>query len=90
MSAPVRRAIENHAVELAVQEFTRIGYRVDKRGKPFDLLCSRGDEVVYVEVKGTTTFGEEVFLTPNEVVFASQHLDSMVLFVVTDIALDLA
>ena len=33
----------------------------------YDLICRRGDEVKHVEVKGTTTDGAEVILTPNEV-----------------------
>jgi hypothetical protein len=90
MSATLRRAIELHAVGRAVEAFSRRDYHVEKRGKPFDLLCSRGEEILYVEVKGTTTLGEEVFLTPNEVSFARNHEKSMALFLVSDIVLELA
>jgi Domain of unknown function (DUF3883) len=39
----------------------------------YDLICRRGDEVKHVEVKGTTTDGIEVILTPNEVRHAPEY-----------------
>src|SRR5262249_48269767 len=61
------------------------GYKVDVRGKPYDLHCTRADNTLHVEVKGTTTTGEEILLTPNEVTFAEEHSSSMALFVVSGI-----
>ncbi len=51
-------------------EFTKCGYTVKRRGKPFDLLCIRDSETLFVEVKGTQSNGEAVFLTRNEVQWA--------------------
>jgi hypothetical protein len=80
-----RRAIEDFAVQRAKRYYEAQGYSVDVRGKPYDLLCSKGNTLLHVEVKGTTTSGEEILLTPNEVVFADEHSSSMALFVVSDL-----
>lgn len=84
-SPEARRAVELYAEELAKRHFENEGYCVEKYGKPYDLRCSRGAEVLYVEVKGTTTLGEGVLLTRNEVEFARKHSECMVLFVVREI-----
>jgi len=44
---------------------------------PSDLRCTKGIEVLRVEVKGTQTEGEEILLTPNEVAFVTSHRDTM-------------
>jgi hypothetical protein len=44
------------------------------------LRCTKGIEVLHVEVKGTQTEGEEILLTPNEVAFVTSHRDTMELF----------
>lgn len=44
--------------------------------------------ILYVEVKGTTTAGESVLLTPNEVAFARSHAGRMELFLVHGIVLE--
>jgi hypothetical protein len=80
-SPEVRRAVEQHAMQRATDHFRAEGFHVEVLGKPYDLRCTRGDEVRYVEVKGTSTDGEEVLLTPNEVAFARQNARHMVLYV---------
>jgi len=50
-------------------------------------MCVRGDETLYVEVKGTTTAGEEILLTPNEVRFARANKSAMALYVLQAIRL---
>jgi hypothetical protein len=87
-SDPVeRKAIELFAVRQARQHYEKDGYLVEEFGKPFDLRCTRGSEVLFIEVKGTQGFGEEVPLTPNEVAFADEHPTTMELFQVWDIQL---
>jgi Protein NO VEIN, C-terminal len=63
------------------------GYNCEDRSKtcPYDLRCSKGQEVLHVEVKGTQTDGGEVFLTPGEVQFARSHKGQMALFVLHSI-----
>lgn len=80
-----RRAIEDFAVQRAKRYYEAQGYSVEVRGKPYDLLCSKGSNALHVEVKGTTTLGEEILLTPNEVNFADEHSSSMALFIVSEL-----
>lgn len=56
----------------AETHFRLKGYDVTDRSskQPFDLKCRRGSEQVLLEVKGTTTPGDEVLLTKNEVALA--------------------
>lgn len=83
-----RKAIEEYAMTVATNHFRHEGYEVEVKGKPYDLRCRRGSEVLYVEVKGTTTDGKQVLLTPNEVQFAREHTDRMALYVCSGIELD--
>ena len=52
----------------------------------FDLLCRTDDEMLCVEVKGTTTVGESVILTKNEVGVSRRF--PYALFLVSETALD--
>ncbi len=85
LSPLLRRAIEDYAVERAKTHFQREGYKIRVVGKPYDLECTREKDRLYVEVKGTTTAGLEVMLTPNEVAFAREHAKEIALFVVYEI-----
>src|SRR5262249_55328694 len=81
-SAELRRAVEKHAMKMARNHFESLGYTVAVLGKPYDLRCSMDGQILYVEVKGTTTDGDGVLLTPNEVMFARGHKDQMALYIV--------
>ena len=81
----VRIAIESYSMKLARAYFKGEQYKVTTKGKPFDLLCEREGQELYVEVKGTSTVGLEILLTRNEVLFANSHIESMALFVVSKI-----
>ncbi len=90
VSPKLRKVVEDYAVKIAKQHFESAGYKVEVFGKPYDLLCSNQEKTLYVEVKGTTTPGLFVLLTPNELTFARAHKEQMILFVVhsIDIATD--
>lgn len=66
-----RRAIELRAVQVTRQYFesTHMGYLTKDVGdkESFDILATKSDEMVKVEVKGTTSNGTEIVLTRNEV-----------------------
>ncbi|HXM01052.1 MAG TPA: DUF3883 domain-containing protein, partial [Chthoniobacterales bacterium] len=62
-----------------------LGYAVEILGKPYDLRSTRDGSTLYVEVKGTTTSGETIILTPNEIEFARSHASSMALFIVSEV-----
>lgn len=82
VSPAVRKVVEEYAMQLAEKHYSE-EYEVRRKGKPYDLCCTHQTTgaVLYVEVKGTTTAGEEVFLTPNEVRFARENAGQMALFV---------
>ncbi len=73
-----RREIENHAVQMAEKYFVGLGYSVKNvsKSQPYDLLCFQGKDELHVEVKGTTTDGRAVILTPNEVKHARSRTEA--------------
>jgi len=73
----------------AEQHFVNLGYDIQdvSCSKPFDLLCTKGDAELHVEVKGTTGAGEAIFLTFNEVEHACANSDRMALFILHSIEL---
>ena len=83
----VRLTIEEHAMQTAVDYFTSRGWEVTDvhRRNPYDLFCTRGCRSLMVEVKGTTSDGTTVLLTPNEVDHARNHPDEAALFVCSNI-----
>jgi hypothetical protein len=82
----IRQAVEKYAMNRAESHFVSLGYSVKVVGKPYDLCCTKGTSVLYVEVKGTQTGGTDILLTPNEVSFANSHRNEMALFVLYGIA----
>lgn len=64
-----RAAIEQYAVKLARDHYTRLGAdQIEELGKPYDLRVILNDEVRHVEVKGATGIGvDSVHLTQGEV-----------------------
>ena len=69
------KAIEERAVQLTREHFeNELGYATEDVGatQSYDVHATKGAEVVKIEVKGTTTGGEAVVLTRNEV---KLHLD---------------
>jgi hypothetical protein len=83
-------AVERHAVEEATRYLVELGWEVKDVGatKSYDLHCKRFDEVLHVEVKGTTSAGATVILTRNEVSLHRQVYPANALIVVTRIELD--
>lgn len=67
----LRSAIENHAVDRAIEHYEGVG-GADflKLGKPYDLRLTLNDEERHVEVKGSSLLIETVELTINEVTHA--------------------
>lgn len=92
ISPEARRAIENHAMAMAMAHYTGKGWSVTdvSAHESYDLVC-RGPhgEELRVEVKGTVSDGSEVLLTVNEVEHA-RSFPSLALFVVADIEMSTA
>lgn len=88
MDDPVaRQAIEQHAMAEASGYYVADGWHVVdvSTRQPFDLLCRRNGHELHVEVKGTTTEGRQILLTPNEVAHARTHYPNVALVVVAQI-----
>lgn len=87
LDSKLRKALEDYAMAAARRHFESEGYVVEDHSKnhPYDLLCRGGNELLYVEVKGTQTSGEGVFLTSGEVEFARRNKNQMALFVLHSI-----
>lgn len=87
LDSKLRKALEDYAMATAKCYFKAQGYKWKDCSNtcPYDLRCSRGKEVLHVEVKGTQTNGTEIILTPREVEFARRHKGQMALFVVHSI-----
>jgi hypothetical protein len=63
-----RQALERYAVKKATAHFENKKFNVEDVGsrESYDLLCKKDDRELWVEVKATTTPGEQVVLTFNE------------------------
>lgn len=84
-----RRAIELHAMKLVTEHYKAQGWTVTDRSasESYDLLAEADDQVLFIEVKGTTGRGEVIELTRKEVEFAQANYARMALAVVAHIAL---
>jgi hypothetical protein len=86
----VKVAVEAHAMNMATEFYAQAWTVEDVHGtESYDLLCRRGDEVRHIEVKGTTTEGAEVILTPNEVRHAQEN-NCTALFVLSNVKIERA
>lgn len=74
MDPEKRSAVEKHAESEVSKYLKDLGYSIEKFGKPFDFLATKGTEKVKVEVKGKQDFAVTVEVTTNEVEVA-KNLD---------------
>jgi len=91
LSAAERKIIEMHAVTLAKEHFKMLGYsKIEDVGnyESFDLKVQKETETLYVEVKGTTTNGDSIVLTRNEVDLHLRVFPNNALFLVTQIQIN--
>ncbi len=88
-SAEERQAIEKHAMRAAKAYFRNEGFDVEdvSTKRSYDLLCLRRGRELHVEVKGTTTDGQTVVLTNNEVKHACDPEMSCALYILHSIRL---
>jgi hypothetical protein len=89
-SPKVRKAIELHAMRQAMDFFTNQGWEVTdvSSNNPYDLLCTKDGSKLFVEVKGTTTLGEQILLTRNEVQHAKSNPPNVALFISSQIKIE--
>ena len=70
--------------------FANLGWSVItdvSRSRCFDLLCHHETDELRVEVKGTTSPGDRILLTRNEVTHARRMFPRVALYVLADIQL---
>ena len=84
----MRSAVELYAESIATLYYESQGFRVQKFGKPFDLLCEKECESIHVEVKGSRTRLDTVILTINEVSDAENADWQSDLFIVDQIVVE--
>lgn len=79
------------AKKLGSEKFSEIGNKLEQlvhysknfdKYAPFDLLSTRGQELVYIEVKSTT--GNEIYFSKSELQFAYNHIENYLVKVVKD------
>lgn len=89
-SPKLRRAIELYAMAQATEYLINEGWTVSdvSSNKPYDLLCNRKGVTLFVEVKGTTTIGEQILLTRNEVQHAKNNQPNVALFIVSQVKVE--
>jgi hypothetical protein len=85
-----RRALEVHAMGLAKQHYRDQGWDVEDVSvrESYDLRCTRGNQELHVEVKGTQSDGRQILLTRNEVAHARDAFPGVALFIVARVQLD--
>lgn len=84
----VKVAVEERAMKAASEFYGEDWDVEDVHGnQSYDLVCRRDGEVKHVEVKGTTTGGTEVILTPNEVRHAREY-PGTALFILSNIVVE--
>jgi hypothetical protein len=90
LSSIQRKAIELRAMKLARQALRDEGWKVIRdmsANNSFDFLCERPSRKLYVEVKGTTSNGQQVVLTRNEVELHRSKAPNNALIIVKGIKL---
>ena len=91
LTAAENKAIEQHAVSLVRQYFEdQLHYATTDVGatESYDIHAVKADQVVKIEVKGTTSDGSEIVLTYNEVELHKVEHPNNALAVVKHIILD--
>jgi hypothetical protein len=90
LSAKERRAVELRAMDIVEDWLRSQGYKVNNTAatKPYDFKASKGDEILFVEVKGTTSdSAEAILMTHGEVALHREEKGRTALMIVTAIRL---
>jgi hypothetical protein len=84
-----RKAIENRAMNSAINYYRKLGYDVKNvsHQKSYDLECNKNNKKLIVEVKGSSVAASQIILTYNEVKLARNKKNKMDLYVLNSIKL---
>lgn len=85
-----RQAVEDLAQQRLMDHFAQLGWEVEDTHltSPFDARATKGTEVQYLEAKGSTSGGDNVFVTHGEVEWARSHPGQCVMGIVSGIRFD--
>jgi hypothetical protein len=87
----LREAVEERAMVAAVQHYKAAQWtvkRVEHDNEGYDILCTKGSEQLFVEVKGTRRDGSQVIITKKEAEHAHDHFKQTELFILYEIQKD--
>lgn len=90
-NAAQNRVIEKHAMAVAIEHLSSLGYtRIQDVGdfESFDLIAESSNKTLKVEVKGSTGPANNVILTKNEVILQKSAFPDNGLIIVSNIKLD--
>jgi hypothetical protein len=89
-SVEKRELIERVAMNEAIRYYKSKGYKVVDvhETNPYDLLCVKSSIAKYIEVKGTVSEGDKVYLTKNEVSHARDNYPQGELFILRSIQIE--
>ncbi|UXX82085.1 DUF3883 domain-containing protein [Roseovarius pelagicus] len=90
LNAKERRAVELRAMDIVENWLRSQGYNPSNTSatKPYDFLARKGDETLYVEVKGTTSdIANAIAMTHGEVALHRQEKGRTAMMIVTGIRL---
>jgi hypothetical protein len=90
LPAAAKKAVEHRAMDVSRQYLEACGYKVEDRSasESFDLLATRADEKIQVEVKGTTSDkADAILMTHNEVELHRDGVGTTALLIVSKIRL---
>jgi len=88
LSGPERKAVELRAMEVAHEYLSKLGYELEDTSakNPFDYLAVKGEKVIKVEVKGTTSsIVDSIMMTSNEVDLHTNESGNTALAVIREI-----
>lgn len=90
LDAKIRKQIEDAAQARLTKHFEDEGWRVEDRrfSGPYDALATKGNEILYLEAKGTMSSGDSVIVTRNEVTHARRHRGACILGILANLRLD--
>ncbi|MCG8917164.1 DUF3883 domain-containing protein [Actinokineospora sp. PR83] len=90
LTQPEKVAVERRAMDLATDHLTSQGWTTRDVGAThsYDIDATRPGEHLHVEVKGTTSAGDDIILTRGEVELMTEKYPHTMLIVVHDIHLD--
>lgn len=87
LDAKFRKEIENLAQARLTKVYEGDGWHVEdlRHGNPFDAKAIKGDDVRYLEAKGTVTNGQRITVTRGEVAWARNHPGQCVIGILSNI-----